>query len=219
MFKNFGWVILFCTIIIGMLILYECKKHSRKSDSAKASFWAREARANTVRRKDISNLNYINIPDSVIPSDISPDLCTCKCYIISDDEINEYRTTLLNLQARKILNLSGLTNTDLKEKYGVANLSALSEYDENYITLVNIIARCGARLIEIGNCSLAAVILEYGISIGTDVSRNYYMLAELYRKDNNITGINSLIESADKLDSIMKAPILSKLNEIKAAVS
>ena len=28
MFKNFGWVILFCTIIIGMLILYECKKHS-----------------------------------------------------------------------------------------------------------------------------------------------------------------------------------------------
>ena len=99
-----------------MLILYECKKHSRKSDSAKASFWAREARANTVRRKDISNLNYINIPDSVIPSDIS------------DDEINEYRTTLLNLQARKILNLSGLTNTDLKEKYGVANLSALSEY-------------------------------------------------------------------------------------------
>ena len=207
MFKNFGWVILFYTIIIGMLILYECKKHSRKSDSAKASFWAREARANTVRRKDISNLNYINIPDSVIPSDIS------------DDEINEYRTTLLNLQARKILNLSGLTNTDLKEKYGVANLSALSEYDENYITLVNIIARCGARLIEIGNCSLAAVILEYGISIGTDVSRNYYMLAELYRKDNNITGINSLIESADKLDSIMKAPILSKLNEIKAAVS
>lgn len=190
-----------------MLILYECKKHSRKSDSAKASFWAREARANTIRRKDISNLNYINIPDSVIPSDIS------------DDEINEYRTTLLNLQARKILNLSGLTNTDLKEKYGVANLSALSEYDENYITLVNIIARCGARLIEIGNCSLAAVILEYGISIGTDVSRNYYMLAELYRKDNNITGINSLIESADKLDSIMKAPILSKLNEIKAAVS
>ena len=110
MFKNFGWVILFCTIIIGMLILYECKKHSRKSDSAKASFWAREARANTVRRKDISNLNYINIPDSVIPSDIS------------DDEINEYRTTLLNLQARKILNLSGLTNTDLKEKYGVANV-------------------------------------------------------------------------------------------------
>lgn len=190
-----------------MLILYECKKHSRKSDSAKASFWAREARANTVRRKDISNLNYINIPDSVIPSDIS------------DDEINEYRTTLLNLQARKILNLSGLTNTDLKENYGVANLSALSEYDENYITLVNIIARCGARLIEIGNCSLATVILEYGISIGTDVSRNYYMLAELYRKDNNITGINSLIESADKLDSIMKAPILSKLNEIKAAVS
>ena len=170
-----------------MLILYECKKHSRKSDSAKASFWAREARANTVRRKDISNLNYINIPDSVIPSDIS------------DDEINEYRTTLLNLQARKILNLSGLTNTDLKEKYGVANLSALSEYDENYITLVNIITRCGARLIEIGNCSLAAVILEYGISIGTDVSRNYYMLAELYRKDNNITGINSLIESADKI--------------------
>lgn len=207
MLKNFGWVILFCTIIIGLLILYECKKHSRKSDSAKASFWAREARANTVRRKDISNLNYINIPDSVIPSDTS------------DDEINEYRTTLLNLRTRKILNLSGLTNTDLKEKYGVANLSALSEYDENYITLVNIIARCGARLIELGDTSLAATILEYGISIGTDVSRNYYMLAELYRKNNNISGIDSLIESADKLDSIMKAPILSKLNEIKTAVS
>ena len=89
---------------------------------------------------------------------------------ISDDEINEYRTTLLNLQARKILNLSGLTNTDLKEKYGVANLSALSEYDENYITLVNIIARCGARLIEIGNCSLAAVIIYFRKRIRSSLS-------------------------------------------------
>lgn len=204
MFENFGPVIVFCSIIIGALVLYESKKHERKSKAAKDSFWAREAKANTVRRKDITFLNYITIPVDSLPF-IDTD----------DDEILEYHATIRTLCDKKILNLTGMTNTDLKEQYGVANLTALTEYDDNYTTLVNTITRWGTRLLALDYVNEAVTVLEYGITIGTDASRNYYMLADIYRNGGNIDKIDTLIEKASTINSLMKDSIIKKLNEMK----
>lgn len=205
MIRNFGPVIFFCTVIIGLLILYECKKSARRKNNAEVSYWEREARANTVRRKDITGLNYIQIPLDSLPIDTE-----------DDDELMEYYNTIRKLSNRKILNLTGFSNTDLKEQYGVANLTALSEYDENYTTLVNIISRWGYRLIALNQIEDATTILEYGISIGTDVSKNYYLLADIYKKQNMLSKIDDLLTSAASINSIMKDSIIKKLNEIKA---
>ena len=44
--------------------------------------------------------------------------------------INELNTGLIEaLKEKKILNLSGFTNTDLKLEYGVGNLTDLTDYD------------------------------------------------------------------------------------------
>lgn len=204
MIRNFGPVIFFCTAIIGLLILYECKKSSRSRQSDKDGFWKREARANTVRRKDITFLNYITIPMDSLPF-VNTD----------DDELLEYHDKITSLSHKKILNLTGYSNTDLKEQYGVANLSALSEYDDNYSTLVNIISRWGMRLITLNYINEAVTVLEYGISIGTDVSRNYYLLADIYRKRGKPEKIDLLIESASGINSIMKSSIIDKLNEMR----
>ena len=204
MIRNFGPVIFFCTMIIGILILYECKKASRIRQSDKDGFWQREARANTVRRKDITFLNYIKIPVDSLP------------FIdTEDDEIIEYHNLITSLSKKKILNLTGYSNTDLKEQYGVANLSVLSEYDDNYSTLVNTISRWGMRLIALNFINEAVTVLEYGISIGTDVSRNYYSLANIYKSRNEYDKIDSLIEHANNINSIMKTSIIDKLNEIR----
>ena len=204
MFENFGPVIFFCTVIIGMLILYESKKASGKKDAASRDYWDREARANSVRRKDITFLDYISVEPDNLP------------FIETDDiEILEYQDTIRRLSGKKILNLTNVSNTEIKEAYGVANLDTLSDYDNNYTTLVNTIVKWGRRLIDLGYTKEATAVLEYGIQIKSDASRNYYMLADLYKKSGDTDKIDGLIEVASSLNSIMKEKIIAKLTDMK----
>ncbi len=202
---RFGPIIVLCTIIIGFVIFYERKKSDRAHSENSRKFWEREEQSNFTRKKDISFLNYISIPLDTLP--MSP---------VSDDEITEYQQQITQLSQVKILNLSGYTNTDLKLEYGVANLTILTEYDNNYNTLVNTLVRWGSRLFELNMETEAVTVLEYGISIGTDVSRNFYLLADYYQKDNRPSEIDRLIAQADTITSIMKPSILKKLNEIRS---
>ena len=126
MFENFGIFLFFGTAIIGAFIIMGFKKSSRENQQKKDSFWDRERKANVSRKKDISLLNYIIIPLERLPF-IDTD----------DDEILEYHRTVNQLASMKILNLTGITNTELKEQYGVANLTVLTDYDNNYTTLYN----------------------------------------------------------------------------------
>ncbi len=203
--RRIGPPIFFCVLILCFEIYYHRKKDDRRRERAKQQFWDREAEANTVRRKDLTFLNYLNIPlDSLPMSDTG------------DDEISEYQDTVRRLSGKRILNLNGLSNTDLKMEYGAANLPDLTEYDNNYITLVNILAKWGARLIELERYDDAVTVLEYGISIKSDVSRNFYLLADEYRRRNEPDKIDALTEAAGQLESIMKKPILQKLAEIRS---
>ena len=203
--ENIGVIIVLCSLIISGLIFYERKKSDRMRAESTRRFWEREERSNFTRKKDISYLNYISIPLEQLP--LTP---------VEDEELSEYRKTILNLSDKKILNLSGMTNTDLKLEYGVANLPLLTDYDNNYSTLINTLARWGARLFELNMASEALTVLEYGISIGTDISRNFYLLADYYRKMNRPDEIDRLIDAANKTDTIMKPAILKKLQEIRS---
>jgi hypothetical protein len=136
-----------------------------------------------------------------------------------DDEVSEYQQIITNLSTKHILNLSDKTNTDLKLEYGVANLTILSDYDNNYTTLINTLARWGARLFQLEENTDAITVLEYGIEIGTDISRNFILLAEYYSSMGRIDEIDRLIEKADNINSIMKPSIIKKLNACKETVS
>lgn len=203
--RRIGPPIFFCVLILCFEIYYHRKKDDRRRERAKQQFWDREAEANTVRRKDLTFLNYLNIPLNSLPMSDT-----------GDDEISEYQDTVRRLSGKRILNLNGLSNTDLKMEYGAANLPDLTEYDNNYITLVNILAKWGARLIELERYDDAVAVLEYGISIKSDVSRNFYLLADEYRRRNEPDKIDALTEAAGQLESIMKKPILQKLAEIRS---
>lgn len=203
--RRIGPPIFFCILILCFEIYYHRKKDDRRRQNAKQQFWDREAEANTVRRKDLTFLNYLNIPLDSLPMQDT-----------GDDEITDYQDTIRKLSGKRILNLGGLTNTDLKMEYGAANLPELTEYDNNYTTLVNILAKWGARLIELELYDDAVTVLEYGISVKSDVSRNFYLLADEYRRRRQPDKIDTLIEAAEKLESIMQKPILEKLAEIRS---
>lgn len=194
--------IIFCTIVLGFLLLYERRKHSRETERRNAEFWQREDRANTVRRKDISQLPYIDIPYDSLPfiEDAHGEIASCQ-------------KELMALKGSRLLNLSGMSNTDLKLKYGVANLTQLSEYDEACSRMYRTIANLGYHLSKEGYHDEAVAFLEFGIRSGSDISRNYYVLADEYILTGRYDDLGKLISHAENLNTPMKPAILRELNK------
>ena len=107
-------------IFFIFLFAYLRKKSSAIQTNAEEEFWARENEANRTRRQDISGLPYITILFENFPMGI-----------YDNSEIKACEETLTGLSEKKILNLGGQSNTDLKLKYGPANLETLTECDDN----------------------------------------------------------------------------------------
>jgi hypothetical protein len=130
------------------------------------------------------------------------------------EAIADIEKTLLSLKGKRILNLTGKTSTDLKLEYGAANLSALSEYDDNYLLLVRTLQQYAEVLHSEGHTDDAVTVLEYAVNIGSDIKATYMLLADIYNERGLTDSIKSLIENASKLDSLMKQPIINALNEL-----
>ena len=181
-------------IIFLSVAAYYRKRATAQQKKVTEDFWNREDQANQIRRKDISNLPYITIPLEKFPIGIS-----------DDEELTDYENDLKTLASRKILNLSHQSNTDLKLAYGPANLPALSEYDQNYTTLLRNLVAYADCLIKNGFEAEAVPVLEFGISIDSDIRANYTLLAELYKEQGNASKIQELIDKAASLDSMMRS--------------
>lgn len=190
-------------LLLIFIVTYQIKKSNRRQKDTEEQFWIREAEANHVRRQDISGLSYITIPFEKFPLNI-----------YEDEEIKSYEADLQALADKKILNLTGISNTDLKLQYGPANLPLLTEYDQNYITLSQVLVHYAKCLMEKGHEQDAVPVLEFAIETGSDISSIYTMLADYYQKTGNSAGIQHLFTEAEKLTSLMKQPILDKLNRI-----
>ena len=99
----------------------------------------------------------------------------------------------------------------LKITYGTASLPALTEYEQNFTTLCQTLTAYAGQLFELGHTDDARTILEYGISIGSDLSQNYLLLAKIYQSSGETGRIRELLASAEQLDSLMKRSIVEKL--------
>ena len=190
-------------IIAFAVVSYFRHRHDRLQQETSNHFWERELEANHVRRKDISGLPYISIPfeDFSIGA-------------FSDEKITELEIKLEGFREKKILNLNGQTNTDLKMLYGPANLAALTEYDQNFTDLLHTLSEYSSRLLELEHNDAAVSVLEFCVDIGSDVSTHYTTLANCYKEAGYTDKLNRLREKATSLDSLMKASILQNLDNI-----
>lgn len=201
LYMNF--IILASFIVFGCWLTYQLSKSDKNNRKAEEAFWEREREANNVRKKSLDGLNYVQIPYERLPFHTlmeNPKLQDCI------DQINA-------LKDLKIVNLSEFTNTDLKLQYGTANITVLSEYDQNYTLLVRTLYQWGSLLYEAGYEEEALIPLEFAVSIGTDISGNYKLLASIYKNKGQVSKIQDLILAAKKLNSMMKKPILAILSD------
>ena len=112
----FGWVLIFVAVVS-----YKRRKADRSSKKTERDFWERENNANATRKQDISNLDYVDFTSVTLPF-----------ALFSDSLLQQCEEQVLKLKDEKILNLTGISNTDLKLAYGAANLPLLTQYDQNF---------------------------------------------------------------------------------------
>lgn len=127
------------------------------------------------------------------------------------EEIDSCLLDLHDLSSCRIVNLTGWTNTDLKLEYGTANITILSEYDFNYTNLVTALQKLAELLHDGGDDAHAIEVLEFAVSTGTDVSKSYYLLADLYKACDTPEKIELLIRRAETIHSLMKNSIVQNL--------
>jgi len=187
---------IFC--IIFSIALRRTKRIEQNLDQ---DFWEREQKANFTRKKSLDSLNYITIPEEILQ--MKPDCMT--------SEIASCLRDLNDLSAFQIVNFTGYTNTDLKLEYGTANINILSDYDFHYTNLVTLLQKLAELLHDVLEDALAVKTLEFAVSTGTDVSKSYYLLAQLYKETGKPEKIEDLIVQAQNIRSILKDSIVENL--------
>jgi len=182
-------------------------RNHQKVQKEKEAFWNLEYLSNDTRKKDITNLNYIKIPISQLPF-----------METTDTTLISIQDSIKTLSATSILNLAGKTNTDLKLEYGVANINFLTQCDNNYSQLINTLYKWGDYLYQLGEHHKARAVLEFALDCGSDLSKNYILLATIYKELNTLEKIDDLIHNANKIDTLMKTSIIKSLKEIKNSI-
>lgn len=190
-------------IVFSLFISFTIKRQAKNKKKTDSDFWARERQANSVRRKSLDTLNYIHIPLDSFPTDLLND----------NPEVMDCISAIESLTALKIVNLTGWSNTDLKLEYGTANITALTDYDQNYTLLVRALQKWADILLDAGYGKEAAILMEFAVNTRTDISRTYYQLADYWAFRGEKFRIEDLIRIAGELRSSNRDSIIRHLEE------
>ena len=129
-------------------------------------------------------------------------------------ELAEAEYEVCALSNKRILNLTGVTNTELRLTYGTMNLDPLTSYDQNYTSLIRSLQKWGALLVTAGHKEDAITVLSYAVEIGSDIAGTFSLLARLYKNNSETAKIVALQEVAENLTTLMKPSILRDLDKI-----
>ena len=196
---------LFTTIVLlaGFIFIF-MKSTSKRPDDGIRSFRERERRADNTLKQPLDDLPFIKVPLEDIP--------------MPEPAINEKCASLIGeiklLSDKKIVNLTGITNTDLKLTYGAANLPILTEYDQNFTSLTKNLYDLGCEYKNAGHEDEAVATLNAAVNVGTDISGNYTLLAQIYAEKGLYVEIQRLINCADNMRSLTKDSTIKKLQDI-----
>ena len=198
-------IILIFFILFIIWVNVKTKRGTENNYKWDTAYCEKERKANFVRRKDISDLDYITISEEELPFSDTAE---------GEEKYrqDEVRRTL----SCKSLNLSGMSNADIKLKYGTANFPELSMYDQNYILLIRNLGLWGSYLHK--NCegqdSRAKIILERAVSLGSDIKDTYVSLTEIYLAEHHPEKVQELIRHVEDSDFDLKTSLLRTLHEL-----
>ncbi len=190
-------------IIFVLLLAFRYSSLKKKTTEKYESFWGNEAKANNTPAADLSTIEYLKLPLERFPFGKW-----------EDDEMQMMESQITELAEKRILNLSGKTNTELKLEYGTANLDAMTEIGENFNTLIVLLVDYAKALMEKNDLEEAVKILEYGASIGSDISSNYMLLGDCYVSLGQAKKIPVIRTQVESMDLLLGHKIITYLDEL-----
>ena len=197
----FPFLTIFIVFLIALALRYAYL--SKKLDDTYNDFWEKEEKANHVPKKDLADLSYIKIPIDGMPIGKYP-----------EDEIASIEDELIKLSEKRIINITGMTNTEVKLLYGTDNLEVLSGMEEDYNSLTVLLVDYAKCLMERGDFEAAAFVLEFGVDIETDVSANYELLGDCYKELFRPKEIEELKQKVLKRHLLLESKILFYLDDL-----
>lgn len=195
---------IFFVLFIVFIIYVQVKmKQGAKTPQWNQPFWSKEKASNFARKKDISELDYLEVDQNLLPWDDQ-----------ADGAIQDAQDDVREILKRPILNLQGMSNADIKLNYGIANFEILSACDQNYTRLIRALNQWGEALYQSEKLADAESIFSYALDIGSDISSTYITLGKIYAQTDRIEQIQPLIERVKKQDFFMRDTVIDKLTGI-----
>ncbi len=188
---------------LSIAIAVNIRKNKKDQAAIEQDFWAREREANSTRRKSLDDLDYIRLPMETFPMTLLEDV----------PKVEDYKQIILTLKDLPIVNFTGISNTELKLRYGAPNIDLLTQYDQNYTLLVRTLQQWAQLLYDAGYLTEAFQMLEFAVSTGTDISSTYRLLCRIYKEQHTPEKIGSLYPIAEVLNSAMQKTIVRILQE------
>ncbi|SDB34611.1 hypothetical protein SAMN02910298_01687 [Pseudobutyrivibrio sp. YE44] len=196
-----GFPILPFFILFLILIAVRLKSLNNKQEEQEAEFWAKEQQARITPAKDISNLRYITIPIEKFPLNFS-----------SDEKVIEIENELKELSTHKLLNLTGMSNTDIRITYGTPNFETMSKIGEDFDRVTVLLNQYAHALMEAERLDDVITVLEFAVGVGTDISESYTMLAKCYQMKSMDSKLEMLRSQVEQSTLILKDSILNKIS-------
>lgn len=184
-------------VIIGVIVLaFIYRKNDKKQKKDIDDFWEREKLAKTVPPKDLDTVEYLKVPID-------------KFYFgtLKDAETKELENKITEYSKKRLINLTGKTNTQLREMYGSPNLEIMQEIGDDFDKFSVVLNKYAKELVENGHFKEAVSVLEYGLVIKTDISENYIMLANCYKELNQERRIETLRDQVKTL-GLLREPLI-----------
>ena len=196
-----GFPILPFFLLFVVLLAIRLNYLKAKREQQENEFWERERQANITPAKDISNLRYITIPIEKFPLNFS-----------SDEKVIEIEKELQELSTHRLLNLTGMTNTDLKLAYGVPNFETMSKIGDDFDKTCVLLNKYAESLMEAERIDDVITVLEFAVGVGTDISESYTMLAQCYKAKQMDTKLDLLKNQVEQSSLFLKDSILQKIS-------
>lgn len=197
-------VILLCFIIFVLILKYKLYVAKREEQAREEHLQQLERRASLPIKKSLQSLPKITISLSKLPLQEN-----------TTDEIASCQDTIQTLSSQTICNLSGMSNLELKLKYGAGNLDELLEYEQNYLLLIKTLTEWGTQLYEQHNYKDAETVLDYAVSCQSDLRQTYIILTKIYLKQDNLEKVHILAKKTENISSVLdlKKAIYNVINE------
>ena len=163
------FLFIFIFIILILIFRFFCNRHTAKQEKVLEEFWEKERQANNTRKQSIEALDYVHLSAELIPGTLH----------------TEEEGKLFALTTEKMIDLTEYTNTDLKLKFGVSNLEILSEYEQNYVSMIRLIPEYARQLHSAGLTTEAKKLLEFGMNLENNSGSIYSTFKELYQSQDS----------------------------------